>query len=215
MVRFLIVRHGYSETNREQIFAGHLDAELDEIGKRQAEQLRDYLVSNYKIDRIYSSDLKRAKDTARPTAEAIGIKIETDPGIRELDVGLWKGMKVSEVAEKYPETFNLYKTNVGAARPDGGETYSELAERTNEAFIRMAEENEGKTVMVVTHGGVIRALRCLWNGYCITDAQEIAHVANASVSVVSYNNGAFSFETVGEAHYLSDGVSEKDVKQLF
>ena len=215
MVRFIIVRHGYSVTNKEQIFAGHLDAELDEIGVRQAKSVKEHIISTYHIDRIYSSDLKRAIDTARPTAEALGLNINVDSGLRELDVGLWQGMRVVDVAEKFPETFKVYITNVGEARPDNGETYTELAERANEAFLRIAAENDGKTVMVVSHGGVIRALRCLWNGYCMANSQTISHVANASVSEVEYDNGVFKFVTVGYAGHLNDSVSEKDIKQLF
>lgn len=215
MVKFLIVRHGYSVTNKMQTFAGHLDVELDSIGYEQAEDIRDFIVNNYKVDAIYSSDLKRAYETARPTATALGLEIVTDTELRELYVGRWQGMATSEVAEKFPESFHIYKTNVGEARPDGGETYTELSERADRAFRKIALQNDGKTVMVVTHGGLIRALRCLWNGYCVTTAQSIPHVPNASVTIVEYDDGKFKFIEVGLSSHLRSLSSKKDIKSLF
>jgi probable phosphoglycerate mutase len=215
MVRFVIVRHGYSVTNKVKMFAGHLDAELDEIGVSQAQYLKNYICSNYHIDAIYSSDLKRAVDTVRPIADELGLEIKTEAGIRELDVGEWKGLLTTEVAERFPESYAVFLKDVGNAHPEGGESYSELAERTDEAFKRIAAENEGRTVLVATHGGVIRVLRCLWDGYCVTHAQVLPHVANASVSVAEYDNGRFRFVSVGYTGHLNDNVSQKDVKQLF
>ena len=215
MVRFIIVRHGYSESNKTQTFAGQLDVDLDSIGYEQAEDVRNCILNNYKIDAVYSSDLKRSINTAKPTAEALGMEIKTDADLREMYVGEWQGMTVTDVARKYPETFSVYKTNVGEARPDGGENYTELSNRADAAFRRIAEGNEGKTVMVVTHGGLIRALRCLWNGLCMSEAQSIPHVPNASLTVVDYDNGKFRFKEVAMAEHLRSLSTEKDIKQLF
>ena len=215
MVRFIIVRHGYSETNKTQTFAGQLDVDLDSIGYEQAEDVKECIINNYKIDAIYSSDLRRAINTAKPTAEALGMEIKTDVDLREMYVGEWQGMAVTDVAKKYPETFSVYKTNVGEARPDGGENYTELSNRADAAFRRIAKGNEGKTVMVVTHGGLIRALRCRWNGLCMTTAQSIPHVPNASLTVVDYDNGKFRFKEVAMADHLRSLSTEKDIKQLF
>ena len=115
----------------------------------------------------------------------------------------------------YPDTFFVYKTNVGEAPPNGGETYSELAERADKAFKEIAAKNEGKTVAVFTHGGLIRALRCLWNGYCMTESQSIPHVHNASITIVEYDNGSFNFKEVGITDHLSKNIAEKDIKSLF
>jgi broad specificity phosphatase PhoE len=83
------------------------------------------------------------------------------------------------------------------------------------AITDKAKENEDKTVMVVTHGGLIRALRCRWNGLCMTTAQSIPHVPNASVTIVEYDNGKFDFKEVAMAGHLRSLSTEKDIKQLF
>lgn len=209
MVTFLIVRHGFSVSNKDGRYAGQLDIALDEMGRLQAQDVKDYITKNYKIDAIYSSDLIRAVDTAKPTAQALSLDIKTDKRLRELDVGVWHGLLVSEVKEKYPQTFAGYRTN--KARPEGGETFGEMADRVYEAFEQMASENEGKTLMVATHGGSIRALRCRLMNLPFEEAEHIGNVPNGSVTTVVYENGSFTIKEIGKNDHIKNKVSEKQV----
>lgn len=212
MVTFLVVRHGYSVSNKDNRYAGQLDIALDEIGLVQAQDVKDFIVKNYKVDAVYSSDLSRAIDTAKPTAEALGLEIKTDKRLRELNVGLWHGLLVSEVKEKYPETFAGYRAN--KARPEGGETFGEMADRVYASFEQMAEENEGKTLLVATHGGTIRALRCRIEKVAFEDAEQIGNVPNGSITTVVYENGTFKLGTIGENGHIKNKVTEKPVSSV-
>ena len=69
----LFIRHGQSMANVSGVFAGQLDVSLSELGRKQAEELKEYLLSKYKIDAIYSSDLSRAYEIALPIAMALGL----------------------------------------------------------------------------------------------------------------------------------------------
>lgn len=109
----LFVRHGQSIANENGIFAGHLDVPLSELGQKQAVELKDYLLSRYKIDAIYSSDLSRAYATVLPTAEAIKIPIQKDTALREIDGGKWEGMLQKEIAVEYPQV-TLFGTIIPA-----------------------------------------------------------------------------------------------------
>lgn len=212
MTKFLILRHGYSKGNKERKFTGQQDVPLDEIGVAQAESAAKYILENFKIDSIYSSPLSRAYNTAKPVADALSLPINTVEDIKEIDVGVWEGMRVVDIAEQYPEEFELYSTNVGLARPVGGESYLELAERVSKAFAQIAQENPGKTVLVATHGGVIRALRYAWLGYTPEQLQSIPHVTNASLTVAEYADGKGEFKMIDFNEYLDDKVTEMPLK---
>lgn len=209
MVKFIIVRHGYSEFNKEHRFSGQADIALDGIGHSQARSVAKFVLENFHIDTVYSSDLLRAYDTAMPLAEALQLPIVKDIELRELDVGEWEGMLITEVAEKYPDSFNIYKTNIGLARPDGGESYPELAKRVSDAFAKIAKKNEGKTVLVATHGGVIRALRCAWLGIQREEYQNVPHVPNASITIAEYSDGKGVFTKIGLDDFLQEKTTEK------
>lgn len=211
MVKFIIVRHGYSEFNKENRFSGQADVGLDEIGHSQARSVATYVLAHYPIDRIYSSDLCRARDTARPVAEALCLPIIEEKGLRELDVGEWEGLPIARVAEEYPDSFALYKANIGLARPDGGESYPEMAQRVAATFAKIAEENEGKTILVATHGGVVRTLRCAWLGIPKEEYHTIPHVPNASITVAEYVDGKGTFTQIGVNDYLEEKTTEQGV----
>ena len=208
MVTFILVRHGYSAFNKTRKFSGQCDVPLDEIGHLQAADTAKYILSNYGIDTIVSSDLSRALDTAKPIADALGLPIKLDEDLRELNTGDWTGLTFEEVAARYPESFALYCDNVGYARPDGGESYEELIARAARAMVCIAAENEGKTVLVSTHGGFIRCLRCALLGVALDEVKNVPHVANASVSVCEYENGEGRFTLVGYKDHLTNGTTE-------
>lgn len=209
MVTFIIVRHGYSAFNKENRFSGQANIDLDKIGYLQANSVAKYVLENFNIDSIYSSDLVRAYNTAKPVADALGIQIVEDKGLRELDVGKWEGMLIKDVAEKFPDSFKLYKTNIGLARPDGGESYFELAKRVSDTFDKIAKKNDGKTVLIATHGGVIRTLRCAWLGIPKEEFQNVPHVPNASITIAEYSNGEGIFKQIGLDNFLEEKTTEK------
>ncbi len=202
MVTLIIVRHGFSAFNKSQAFSGQLDVPLDEKGIAQAEKLKTYILNNYKIDSIYSSDLSRAVDTVKPIANALSLEIKLNTGLRELYAGLWQGKSIEEVEKEFPKTFAVYKINVGALRPDGGESYAEMTERGVKTFTEIAKENDGKTVLVATHGGLLRTFQAWVTGVPLSEIKKITHVANASISIVTYSHGRFISKLSGYTEHL-------------
>ena len=208
MTTLLIVRHGYSCANKENRFSGQMDVPLNEVGRRQAEELGRYLTGHFAVDAVYASDLSRAYDTVKPIADALHLPVHTDAALREVDVGEWQGMLFEDVARRYPENFALYKRKPGLARFDGGESFAELLERAASAIGRIARENEGKTVVIGTHGGVIRTLRALWTGLSLERMEELPHVPNASLTVAEYESGTVTLREVGYCDFLTDRTAE-------
>lgn len=212
MTKFIIIRHGYSQGNKEKRFSGQFDVPLDEVGCAQARSIRKYIIENYKIDAIYASDLVRAYDTVEPIADTLGMPVIKEELLREVDVGLWQGMLIEDVAKKYPESFERYRKTPGLARFDGGEGYADVMERGLRALARIAGENEGKTVLIGTHGGVIRTLRSVWENVPLARIGEIPHVPNGSVTVIEYEGGVMTPILVGYAEHLDDKTTEEGIK---
>ena len=208
MTKIIFVRHGYSESNKEKRFCGQRDVPLDALGHSQAEQMKEYLLKNYTIDAIYSSDLCRVVDTVKPIANALNKEIHTSEALREVNVGIWQGMLVEDVKIKYPKAFLRYKETPGLTRFEGGEGYDDILARALPAVQKIAAENEGKTVIIGTHGGVIRALRALWTGISLERMEELPQVPNASLTVAECEGGAVTLREVGYCDFLTDRITE-------
>ena len=153
--RILLARHGETEWNRLGRWQGHADPPLNETGRAQATALARELGGDG-VAAIYASDLRRASETARIVGDRLGLPVTQDPALREIDVGSWSGLTRDEVRERYPEGFARWLA--GEIGHDG-ESRDELAERVVPAVESIAERHPGELVLVVTHGGAIRALR--------------------------------------------------------
>lgn len=183
----IFVRHGESESNRAKRFTGQMDIPLTELGRKQAQKTADYLRS-VPLTAIYSSDLCRAMQTAEPTARIHGLPIRPDAELRELHCGKWEGVAYDTVAELYPEDMATWNDHFGNARPTGGESIPELADRVSRAVEKIVRENVGGCVAVFGHGAGLRVLRCRWLGLPLSESANRANwAANASVSMVEYD----------------------------
>ena len=206
MVKFIIVRHGYSVFNKERRFTGQIDAPLDERGIEQAKRNAEYVIANYKIDCIYSSDLSRAYNTVKPVADTLGLPIIPSKSLRELYVGEWEGLRIDEVKQTQPEALAFYRKRIPESCTPGGETRKQLRERITRAMAEIAAENDGKTILIGSHGGAIRALCCAWRGYAIEEIDQVPDLGNASVTVVSYDaqTGQAEFELFNHTEQLGE-----------
>lgn len=179
MVKMILVRHGYSVTNKEKKYTGQMDVPLDERGVEQAEQTAAHVLANYRIDAVYSSDLSRAVETIRPIAETLQLPIHTDVDLREVYLGGWQGRFLAEVQKE--ESFQIR-----SAGGDGDwEKQDDFLARCKDVIRKIALENEGKTVLIGTHGGVVNTLMRDWLGE--TASENIKFPGNASISVIEYD----------------------------
>lgn len=204
MTKLIIIRHGQSVANSKSVFAGHSDFPLTEFGKRQAEINARYVSENYKIDKVYASDLVRAFETGRAVAECAGVEIIPDESLREVYAGDWESMEFSEIREKYPEDFERWLTDIGNSFCTNGEVVADMYVRVEAALRRIAEENPGKTIAVATHATVIRIFQCYCEKKALSRMKDIPWVSNASVSVVNYENGEFTDAVFGYDEHLGD-----------
>ena len=181
MVTFVIVRHGCTWCNKEKVYTGQMDVPLEELGVWQAQRAAEYILKHFKIDAIYSSDLTRAINTARPLAEALQLPIHTDSDLREIYLGSWQGRLIEEVRKE--KEYALWSE--GIIKDSEKENHEQLLVRAKRAFQRIAEENEDKCIMIATHGGIVNCLIRAWLGAEKTKNMKLP--GNASVTVVNYD----------------------------
>ena len=188
MTKIIIVRHGESKTNELGLLVGQGDFPLTDLGLAQAEQTAEALAGE-QIDAVYSSDLMRAMQTATPHATRRGLSVIPVEDLRETYCGDWESRSFADLRENEPELYvggfcNRFMT---FAFP-GGETVPESGERFLRAVERIAKENEGKTVLVASHGGVIRVFWAMICGEPLESAgDKIPFPTNAAYSVAYFD----------------------------
>ena len=188
MTKILVIRHGNSVTNATRRYTGQLDAPLSDLGREQAELLADYLASEHKIDAIYASDLSRAVDTIAPTAKRLGLAVQLEPALREVDVGDWTGVSYEEVAAKYPDLL-VQRRHDPTCRYPGGETELEVFERVSAVLARLLAVHKGKTVVLVTHALPARIIEALSAGHTAERVRDHRVPPNAAVRIYTYRKG--------------------------
>lgn len=199
--KIILQRHGQSVGNATSVYLGHTDLPLTKKGREQAHSCAEYLKGE-KIDTVYSSDLKRAYQTALPHAELRGLSVETSEQLRELFVGDWEGMLQSEIIEEYGEEFTVRRTYRGFVYP-GGESLYDAYVRMRDELIRIAKENEGKTVLIVSHSAAIRTLWYYLSGF--TDENMLDRVpfmVNSSYCTLAYEDGVLTPGEYGVTDHL-------------
>ena len=179
------MRHGITAWNREQRMQGHTDVDLDSEGHIQASKLAERL---FKLDNgvqaVYSSDLSRARMTAEAIAAPFGLSVRSTPLLREIMLGHWEGLTAAEIMDRGDEELlTLYRSDSYLYRPPGSESMDQVWERMSQAAEVIRAENPAGTVVVVGHGGSLKALLCLSLNAPI-DSMKHIFLSNASMSVI-------------------------------
>jgi broad specificity phosphatase PhoE len=151
----LLVRHGETDWNREGRFQGHADPPLNAAGRGQAEILAEQLAGDG-IEAIHTSDLRRARETATIVADRLGLPVTAHRGLREIDVGAFQGLTREEIDARWPDARAVVSEH-GYGADWGGESLEQLAARVVPALVEIASVHGGERVLVVGHGGTIRA----------------------------------------------------------
>lgn len=155
-----LIRHAESAWNAMGLWQGHADPGLSSRGVAQAEALARSL-AGAGIEAVAASDLRRARDTARILAETLGLAPLHDPRLRERDLGTWSGLSTPQIAGRWPDELARVRARDPEFRPGGGESIRDVRGRAGAFFRDLAERHGPARWAVVTHGGVIRALRPL------------------------------------------------------
>jgi broad specificity phosphatase PhoE len=154
VTRLLLIRHGQSGGNVEGRFGGHSPTPLSKLGKKQAE-ITAAALAREKVDVVFSSDLKRAVQTATPLATNLNLEINRTKAFRERDVGVLEGLTFRESKEKYPQDYYaLVNRNINHIITNG-ESYRQLLKRGTGALKEIFYSYKGKRIAIFSHTGCI------------------------------------------------------------
>ncbi|MDD5645099.1 MAG: histidine phosphatase family protein [bacterium] len=158
-----LIRHGETTWNFSRKIQGQRNPPLTKLGKRQAAAAAGYFSHLRQTDfKIFSSDLRRAKETAKCFSEVLKKRILYEKGIREIALGDWEGMTPEEVDFHFDDGFKKWLLKPSRIVIPGAETIKDFQARIKKAWTALLPKFHDNNTVIVTHGGVITALLAWW-----------------------------------------------------
>jgi probable phosphoglycerate mutase len=203
-----LVRHGETPWHEENRYCGRTDLPLTERGRRQAEELASW-AATAGLAAVYSSTLRRARDTAAPAAVAAGVPHRVDERLVELDFGLAEGLTSAEMRQRWPEQRAAFERDPVANPLPGGEDPKAAIARAGEALDEIVAAHPHGRVLVVCHSTLLRLVTCELTGLDPSRYRELfPRVANTSGAVLRHDAG---WELVEFNPTLSAPATSRDV----
>lgn len=196
--KIIIIRHGETDHNVKKLIQGHLDTELNENGEEQARQIAQELLQE-KIDVIFSSDLKRGFNTAVEVGKTHGLHVIKTSLLRERAFGKLQGVPFPTISDYFPDqdhitAFSLSESDsFNEKNKYGVETDEQMMERIIE-LDSLIREYSNKTVLLVTHGGLVRMLMRHYLGFSVKHVSQI-HIPNAKPIILNKVEGKYVLST--------------------
>lgn len=209
----LFIRHGETSWNRIKRIQGHIDIPLADTGVEQAQRLAQRLSREVRdgarLDAIYSSDLQRARQTAGPTAKALGLAPRLVENLRERAYGVFQGHDSGEIALRYPDDYARWQTRDPGFAPEGGESVRGFYHRVLHAVEKIVAAHAGERIVCVTHGGVLDCVYRYARGLGL-DAPRDYPLLNTSINTVEFDeDGKARVLRWADVAHL-DGASDDD-----
>lgn len=213
----LFIRHGETDWNRIRRIQGHIDILLATTGIVQAGQLAQRLLRESKegarLDAVYCSDLLRAQQTARPFADALGLSLSLNEGLRERWYGDFQGHDSEEIRAKYPAEYALWQSHDPDFAPPGGESQRAFSQRVLRAVEPIVAAHPGGRIACVAHGGVLDCIYRFVRAIPLAAPRDWP-LLNSSINVVDFENGQAKVVSWGDVVHLSSPGSDDDLKEV-
>lgn len=207
--RVIFVRPGETDWNFGERWQGWLDVPLNDHGRHQVERLAT-LMRNIGIGALYTSDLRRAKQTAEVICRHAGIEPRVDDRLRERHIGSWQGLRLAEMKAWFPEEFEQYVADRMDFRFPGGESLADVQARMLPAFLSIVADDAAETVAVVSHTVSIRVLLAkLIDGFNPLDVR----LGNSSVTTIVRNGDGWRMVVPNDITHL-EGLESRIVNEM-
>jgi len=210
----VLLRHGETDWNLERRIQGQLDIALNAEGRRQAHAAARRLAAQpqrYRLAsaRIVSSDLARCRQTAEAIALSTGLPVQTDARLRERHFGRFEGRTQAELRREFPDDYVRW----AARDPDhdvaGGESLRHLDARVRAVFAELVRTHAGRTLIVVTHGGVLDIVQRMCRGLELSAPRDF-DLPNAGLNRVRWAAGAFEVLEWADVSHWRDSLDDVD-----
>ena len=210
MTTLFIVRHGETDWNLKGIHQGHTDSPLSRKGEHQAQLLgMRFAGEGTRFDAVYSSDLGRARKSARKICREIGQEniIQEEPRLRERALGLLEGLTYAQIAEQMPRDHKQHTSGDPDYRPEEGESWRDIYERAGGILNELAQCNEGGSILCVTHGGIISMAMKLCMNIDIA-AKRRFHIQNTALNILEWHaENDWQLRTWGDTSHLQNSAT--------
>ncbi len=200
-IELIAVRHGETDFNAERRMQGHLDVPLSETGRVQAQAAAARLADE-PIDKIYSSDLQRALETARIIHEGREIELVTDLRLREFHMGTFQGMTLSEAREKHGDAWERFFIHDADFALPGGQSRNQKQVEIASFMEEVVRSQAGGRMLVVTHGGILIAMLRHVLGIPASHYFRVS-IENTGIQRFRYKNETWQLVSWGEVDHLT------------
>ena len=199
-MRVILIRHGETDWNKEQVFRGRVDIELNQIGKEQARAVAEAL-KGVNIVAIYSSPLSRALETAKIIGSYLNLKPKVDAGFFDFDYGDWQGMPHREVEKHYPDLYKKWHEEPHKLTMPGGENLGDVRKRATRALSKLLLRYDNQTVAIISHRVVNKVLLCAVLGL---GNAHFWHVKQdtCAINVFDYTQDGFTIYKLNDTCHL-------------
>ncbi len=204
MTDLWLVRHGETDWNRELRFQGQVDPPLNATGHTQSQRLASHLpqyLDGARIDALYSSDLLRARQTAAPLADLLGLAARPEVALREQHFGVIDGLSVAEIQARHPDEWARFKRFDPDASVPQGESLRALHARVMQRLWALVAAHPGQQLLLVTHGGVLDMLYRSSQGLPLAGPRQCL-VPNAGLGRLRAHDGVLQLLNWAEVVHL-------------
>jgi alpha-ribazole phosphatase len=193
MLELILIRHGQTDCNRDGIYIGRTDVPLNKTGKESARRMGSILQKEA-ITAFYASDLQRC----RQTAELLKLDKEIiySEKLREIDFGLWEGLTYEDIVRLHPDTLDCWQKDLQQFQAPQGESFCAMQERVVSQIGHIREHHTGK-VVVVTHGGCMRALMTHYLFHSSDDRWKI-RFQNGAITRICFSEDVITLLSLNE-----------------
>mgnify|MGYP000216825110 CR=1 FL=1 len=207
--RFCLIRHGETSWNAEKRLQGHTDIPLNAKGVIQARQMAQALKDmNLTFDMLYTSDLKRAADTANAIVELFGIEAKVDSTLRERHFGALQGLSIQEAPLVQPAIWQAHIARDLEHELEGGESIQQFALRVQTVLDKIQAQHSGKTILLVSHGGTLDMMYRIASKQAL-NAERVVSVPNASLNWITHSElNGWSVEQWADTRHLEGPALE-------
>lgn len=195
-MKLILIRHGQTSFNAKKRYVGHTDCPLNKEGVRQAGKTARHLKSQ-RFHKIYSSDLRRARDFARIIFK--DTPVSQTKQLREINFGSFEGLTHTQITTKHPVFYASWLKKPQAVKFPKGESLSDLKKRVEKCIKHIYTKNKGKAIAVISHAGPIKVI--LKNALRTKDFWQI-DISNASLSIIEYKNNAKLVTLINDTSFL-------------
>ncbi|MBT3258760.1 MAG: histidine phosphatase family protein [Deltaproteobacteria bacterium] len=186
-MKWYFVRHGEIESNIRKVYAGWSDERLTARGRKQAVATARRL-KEIDFSDVYASPIRRTMETAGIIGDTLGFAPIPDDGFKELKMGPWEGLSEHEVADRYPDQWEIWNTRPAELAVDGRETLQEVLERVLYGINKIKEKEPDGSILVITHVAIIRVLILHAENRDLNEYKQVPVPGNGEVLEIAFGS---------------------------